>query len=59
MVISCKDCTATLVTDFITSRKAVVVSLKTYPIVISAVMTMMSGNRSTAKAGETVIANII
>ena len=59
MVISCKDYTATLVTPFIISRKAVVVSPTTCPIVISVVMTMMSGNPSTIKAGVTAIANII
>ena len=59
MVISCKDYTATLVIPFITSRKAIAVSLTTCPAVISAVMTMMSGNPSTTKAGAAAIANII
>ena len=58
MVISCKDYTATLVIPFTTSRKAVAVSPKTCPVVISAVMTMMSGHPSTTKAGATVIAII-
>ena len=59
MVISYKDYTATLVIPFIISRKAVAVNPTTCPVVISAVMTMMSGNPSTTKAGATVIANII
>jgi len=59
MVISCKDYTATLEILFVTSRKAVAVSPATCPVVISAVMTRMSGNPSTTKAGATVIANII
>ena len=59
MVISCKDYTETLVVPFVTSRRAIAVSPTTCPAVISAVMTMMSGNPSTTKAGAAAIANII
>jgi len=39
--ISCRDYTVTLVIPFITSKKAVAVNPTTYPVVISAVITMM------------------